>query len=974
MPAKLTSRLAQAAFALLASFAILATTQVTGCAGPATSPTASSVAPIITSANDDREYHYFSLPNRLRVLVISDPTTDKAAASLDVNVGSGHDPADRPGLAHFLEHMLFLGTEKYPVAGEYQAFISEHGGGHNAFTSLEHTNYFFDIDPDALAPALDRFAQFFTAPLFNAEYVEREKHAVDSEYQSKRKSDGRRQFDVLKTLTNPDHPFSKFSVGSLETLADKPNAPVRDALLAFYDRYYSATRMTLVVLGPEPVMELEKLVREKFSAIADSRPELEASRAPLFTPGTLPLWVNIEPVKELRRLVLQFPIPDVQPHYLTKPTNYLGNLLGHEGRGSLLSELKARGLAEGLSAGLGASGDGFALFRISINLTEAGNGRLDEIIDLSFASIDLLADQGIAKWRFTEQARLSELAFAFQEKGEPIHYTARLAGALHEYPYHEVLRAPYAMEKYQPGLLREYLGYLHPENMLVTHVARGVATDRVSPHFDAGYSVAKIPVARLAQWSGERRPDGLQLPGPNPFVPEDLASLDADSDGDPRPQNIINKPGLELWHKVDTSFNTPRANFYFAIRSPVANDSPANAVLAELMVRGINEQLNEFSYPALLAGLDYQLYKHLRGVTVRISGYHDKQDILLEKIIGVMRDGKVDAAKFALHKAELIRSLKNRRQDKPYNQAIAKISSLIINPSWDEAALLEAAMKIDAQQLRSYIPRFFATIEMVALANGNLDEQRARAMAGKLEQVFLGTATAQRVPRAVVAKLDGGSKYLYQFEVEHDDSAIVSYFQGDDRAIATRALFALANQVIKTGFYHQLRTVQQLGYIVFSTPVSMLETPALAFVVQSPNSSAAILDERINQFIGRFVSNLADMPADEFERHRQALIVQLSEQDKQLSQRSNRYWHEIDRGNFSFDTREQLIAAVQAMDKEGFSKRIAKYLVSERSRQLAIVAHGRAHVAEPGLHGSYEEITDIRLLQQAGKFFRLSQL
>ncbi|MEZ5436066.1 MAG: insulinase family protein [Pseudomonadales bacterium] len=129
----------------------------------------------IKSDVDQRSYRNIELANGMKVLLVSDPAADKAAAAVDVAVGSGSDPESRQGLAHFLEHMLFLGTKKFPKSGEYQAFISAHGGTHNAFTSLEHTNYFFDIDHQQLQPALERFSQFFIAPLFNAEYVEREK-------------------------------------------------------------------------------------------------------------------------------------------------------------------------------------------------------------------------------------------------------------------------------------------------------------------------------------------------------------------------------------------------------------------------------------------------------------------------------------------------------------------------------------------------------------------------------------------------------------------------------------------------------------------------------------------------------------------------------------------------------------------------------------------------------------------------------
>src|SRR5690606_2626772 len=127
-----------------------------------------------------------------------------------------------------------------------QAFLTEHGGAFNAYTSLEETNYFFDIDPAYLVPTLDRFSRFFVAPLFNEEYVDRERHAVDSEYQLKIKDDSRREWDVLRELANPEHPFSLFSVGSLETLKNSEEDPVREDLIAFYEKYYTASRMNLV--------------------------------------------------------------------------------------------------------------------------------------------------------------------------------------------------------------------------------------------------------------------------------------------------------------------------------------------------------------------------------------------------------------------------------------------------------------------------------------------------------------------------------------------------------------------------------------------------------------------------------------------------------------------------------------------------------------------------------------------------------
>lgn len=106
------------------------------------------------SPNDSNQYRYITLSNELRVLLIHSDTAQQSAAALAVNVGHFDDPNDRQGLAHYLEHMLFLGTEKYPKVGEFQSYISQHGGTNNAWTGTEHTCFFFNIAPNAFESAL----------------------------------------------------------------------------------------------------------------------------------------------------------------------------------------------------------------------------------------------------------------------------------------------------------------------------------------------------------------------------------------------------------------------------------------------------------------------------------------------------------------------------------------------------------------------------------------------------------------------------------------------------------------------------------------------------------------------------------------------------------------------------------------------------------------------------------------------------
>ena len=137
---------------------------------------------IVKSPCDKREYKLIELPNKMKCLLVSDMEADKAAAAIDVHVGSALDPRELYGIAHFLEHMLFQGTEKYPRENEYDEYISNNGGYNNAFTSLEDTNYHFEISNEAFEGGLDRLAQFFICPNFSESSAEREVNAVDSEF------------------------------------------------------------------------------------------------------------------------------------------------------------------------------------------------------------------------------------------------------------------------------------------------------------------------------------------------------------------------------------------------------------------------------------------------------------------------------------------------------------------------------------------------------------------------------------------------------------------------------------------------------------------------------------------------------------------------------------------------------------------------------------------------------------------------
>lgn len=137
---------------------------------------------------------------------------------------------------------------------------------------------------------------------------------------------------------------------------------------------------------------------------------------PFVTANDCQKFIQIEPIKELRKLTLSFSLPSVDAYYQIKPLSYIAHLLGNEGAGSLMAILKQRGLINTLTAGGGVSGNNFREFTISLNLTPKGQQHTDEIVQCVFAFIALIKQQGLNAWRYQEKKSVLEMAFRYQEK------------------------------------------------------------------------------------------------------------------------------------------------------------------------------------------------------------------------------------------------------------------------------------------------------------------------------------------------------------------------------------------------------------------------------------------------------------------------------------------------------------------------------------------------------------------------------
>uniref|UniRef100_A0A8D3CVB7 Insulin-degrading enzyme n=1 Tax=Scophthalmus maximus TaxID=52904 RepID=A0A8D3CVB7_SCOMX len=870
------------------------------------------VGDIIRSPEDKRVYRALEFTNGLKAMLVSDPTTDKSSAALDVHIGSLSDPGNIAGIAHFCEHMLFLGTKKYPKENEYSQFLSEHAGSSNAFTSGEHTNYYFDVSHEHLEGALDRFAQFFLCPLFDESCKDREVNAVDSEHEKNLMNDAWRLFQLEKATGNPNHPFSKFGTGNkltLETRPSKDGIDIRQELLQFHSTYYSSNLMGLCVLGRESLDDLTSMVVKLFGEVENKSVPLPEFPEHPFQEEHLRQFYKVVPIKDIRNLYVTFPISDLQKYYKSNPGHYLGHLIGHEGPGSLLSELKSKGWVNTLVGGQKEGARGFMFFIINVDLTEEGLLHVEDIIFHMFQYIQKLRTEGPQEWVFEECKDLNKVAFRFKDKERPRGYTSKVAGLLHYYPLEEVLAAEYLLEDFRPDLIEMVLDKLRPEHVRVAVVSKSFEgqTDKTEEWYGTQYKQEAISEETIKKWGN--------------FIPTNFEIYPLEKDSPSVPTLIKDTAMSKVWFKQDDKFFLPKACLNFEFFSPFAYVDPLHCNMAYLYLELLKDSLNEYAYAAELAGLNYDLQNTVYGMYLSVKGYNDKQHILLKKIIEKMATFEVDEKRFDIIKEAYMRSLINFRAEQPHQHAMYYLRLLMTEVAWTKDELREALDDVTLLRLKAFLPQLLSRLHIETLLHGNITKESALGMMQMVEDTLIEHAhTKPLLPSQLIryreVQVPDGGWYVYQQRNEvHNNCGIEIYYQTDMQTTHDNMLLELFCQIISEPCFNTLRTKEQLGYIVFSGPRRANGVQGLRFIIQS-EKAPHYLESRVEAFLCTMEKAVEEMNDEAFQKHIQALAIRRLDKPKKLSAECAKYWGEIISQQYNFDRDNIEVGYLKTLTKE----------------------------------------------------------
>ncbi|KKY79743.1 protease [Enterobacter cloacae] len=864
------------------------------------------------SDKDTRQYQAIRLDNGMVVLLVSDPQAVKSLSALVVPVGSLEDPDAHPGLAHYLEHMILMGSKKYPQPDSLAEFLKMHGGSHNASTAPYRTAFYLEVENDALEGAVDRLADAIASPLLDKKYADRERNAVNAELTLARTRDGMRMAQVSAETINPAHPASRFSGGNLETLSDKPGSPVLDALHAFRDKYYSANLMKAVVYSNKPLPALAKIAAETYGRVPNkniTKPQIDV---PVVTDAQKGVIIHYVPAMPRKVLRVEFRIDDNTAQFRSKTDELVNYLIGNRSADTLSDWLQKQGLAEGIRADSDPVVNGNSgVLAISATLTDKGLAHRDEVVAAIFSYLNLLREKGVDKRYFDELAHVLDLDFRYPSITRDMDYVEWLADTMIRVPVEHTLDAVNIADQYDAAAVKARLEMMTPQNARIWYISPDEPHNKTAYFVNAPYQVDKISDKTFTDWQQKSAAIALKLPELNPYIPDDFTLIKPQG-AYPQPKLIVDEPTLRVVYTPSQYFaNEPKADVSVILRNPAAMNSARNQVMFALNDYLAGIALDELSNQAAVGGISFSTNAN-NGLMLNANGYTQRLPQLFQALLAGYFSYTPTEDQLEQAKSWYAQMMDSAEKGKAFDQAIMPVQMLSQIPYFQREERRALLPSISLKEVMAYRDALKANARPEFLVVGNMTEEQTKTLAKNVRDQL--DAHGNEWCRNQDVLVEKQQNVIFDKESNTSDSALSAVFvpTGYDE-FASSANSAVLGQIIQPWFYNQLRTEEQLGYAVFAFSMNVGRQWGLGFLLQSSDKQPAYLWQRYQAFFPQAEAKLRAMKPEEFAQIQQAVIAQINQAPQTLGEEASKISKDFDRGNMRFDSRDKVVAEIKQL-------------------------------------------------------------
>lgn len=902
--------------------------------------------PLLSPSLSKRKVAKIKLDNGLEAYLISDPETEESAATLAVEAGSWDDPEEYPGTAHFLEHMLFMGTKAYPEERGYWQYIQDNGGKLNAYTATNHTAYHFSIKNTAFEGAYDRFSHFFVDPLLSPSGIDRELHAVDQEHAKNVENDAWRRQMILKETANPNHPLSKFDSGNANTLAGIP----QESLKKWYETHYSAQIMHLVVLSNLPLDKLITLTKEKFSKVPSFTPAKSRLDMPMTSPKQRGHMNYIAPIKDLRTLSFIWEVPasfvtDLEAH----PHSLIAYALGHEGAGSLLQSLKADNLAEGLAAGGDRIGKREMLFGIQIDLTQQGLSQLDTVIERTFQAIARLKATGIPPHLYQEVQKLATLNYQYQPRIPAFEYVHMHSFGIVNEPLSSYPEKTLVPSTYNPAAISAFTEILTPQNCLFALVAdpelTGVPMTTKEQWMGAEYTLKELPKAKLLSWAELNPHSAITLPQTNPYIPENLAQkkhpLNAPTHI--QPNLIYQQSDGKIYFATDAKYNVPQTALIFDFKSPLIDGTAHHQMLLNLFTLAFVDHIAEQRSFAASAGFSLDVKNNDLAFRLALCGYSDKAPTLFSDLFHQLKTFTLTPEQFICFKEKLQTDYENKTKELPLYQVRDHQNNLMANTHPLAQDRLTHLRELTYEEFILYTKDLFSKVFVEGIMHGNITQSEATDLWTSLKEILASEPfpTQEHHKKEVINLPENAGPHLLNFSTDRQGNSVILMIDQGPSNLEKRAAQEILNTTLKEGFFNTLRTKQQTAYMAYAWPAEEENHLFQSFAVQSSTHAPTELLARFELFLEDFLRDFDEnLSQERFDTIRASQITELERSPENLYSMASKLHTLAFEYEGAFDRIQKRVEAYNALSYDTVKALASEWLSRSNHRRLALLMEG----------------------------------
>ncbi len=225
-------------------------------------------------------------------------------------------------------------------------------------------------------------------------------------------------------------------------------------------------------------------------------------------------------------------------------------------------------------------------------------------------------------------------------------------------------------------------------------------------------------------------------------------------------------------------------------------------------------------------------------------------------------------------------------------------------------------------------------------AHGDFEPEEALKIAAMLEKELTPNTLPSRETRRKLIDISNCPTLIYEINCPHPDSGVLVYYQSRSITPAQIARVCFANQLISSSFFNELRTRQQLGYVVGTGLLPLNQHPGLIFYVQSPRVGPKQLQQRIDRFIDNFPLIMLEINEQQWQETKSGLLAHFRDKDTNLRSRSQRLWISIGNKDLNFEIRSKIAGEIEKFERSDLI-RFMSGLRSSRSSRLLLCSHGQ---------------------------------